>query len=184
MKKLLKSTVWCFKTQSLAQRLLFNIYMIYKSLYISIIYTHIHIYLYLYKERICVVCAYVVSTHLCACGCGQQSQYQASYSMTSYLTFLRQGLSQKLELTDLAQLAGQWAPEMLLSSLLCSRITDVWCCVWLFRGHWRSELRSPCLHGKHYIHCVLSPALLENLFPGLIYELNFIIQEMSENQHT
>lgn len=161
MKKLLGSTVWCFKTQSPAQLLLFNIYMIYKSLsiYIYNIYIHI-IYLYLYKERICVVCAYVVSTHLCACECGQQSQYQASYSMTFYLTFLRQGLSQKLELTGLARLAGQWAPEMLLSPLLSSRIADVWCCAWLFRGHWRSELRSPCLHRKHYIHCVLSPARL------------------------
>ena len=69
--------------------------------------------------------------------------------------FLRQGLSLNSVLTNLARLARQPIPGILLSLALGSKMSVIMSGFYVVLG---IELRSSCLHGSHFIHGVISPA--------------------------
>lgn len=92
------------------------------------VYRYMHSYIYIH---VCIpMCSYVET----------RGQYQMSFSISLYLTFLRQGL---IDL-GLTLLVGQWSPGIL--SLSAQSVLPCLAFTWV----WGIEPRSSHLHSRHY----------------------------------
>lgn len=88
---------------------------------------------------------------------GRTSVWGNGWVLHILLVSLR-GLSLNLETISLAKLDGQWAPGTVLSLFTQCWNYGTHSYTWPLRGPWGIELRSSCLHSKHFTHRAIFPA--------------------------
>lgn len=100
---------------------------------------------------------HLVNFHYCTCeNMWRQETDVGLFSSTTSPLNLRQNLSLNLKHAYQAKLNGQISPRSTCLHPLSAQVTDICAYAWLLCRHLSSELKSTCLHSRHFTN-ELSP---------------------------